>query len=89
MNKRDPFRCIDCDVHTKNIGEYYMVNNDLWLAYVGDRDTTEQARGMLCIGCLEARMTRTLVPSDFSNARLNSMTNYYRSPRLRDRLGVA
>lgn len=64
-------RCRDCDTDTfdpTNM-EYYMVHDSVWC---------QQARmkyhgGMLCVGCLEARIGRRLTPKDFTKAILNSM----------------
>ena len=72
------FRCIDCRVDTSENLEYYMVHDHIW----------RQARGsgMLCIGCLENRLGRSLRPRDFTDCLLNSDA-FRQSPRLRDRLG--
>jgi hypothetical protein len=53
------FICMDCEVDTKQIREYFMVTNRIWMEYVPER------RGFLCLGCLEARMGRTLESKDF------------------------
>ena len=45
------FRCIDCNVHTRMIDEYYMVTDETW-AIAGMMCDG----GMLCIGCLEKRI---------------------------------
>jgi len=74
--------CLDCEVHTGVIGEYYMVNNDLWDTYVSES-------GMLCVRCLEDRIMRRLTPTDFSDVPINTITPYHRSDRLRDRLGMS
>lgn len=73
--------CLDCGIHTGVIGEYYMVTGDLW------HSTVTEQRGMLCVGCLESRIMRPLSPADFTNVPLNTQP-YYRSERLRDRLGM-
>lgn len=74
--------CADCGVNTWILREFYMVHPDLWSQYgAGD--------GMLCIGCLEGRMDRQLVPADFTGARINTAPEgglWDRSERLRDRL---
>lgn len=70
--------CLDCEVHTGAIGEYYMVTNELWETYVSER-------GMLCIRCLEDRIMRRLLPTDFTDVPLNR-NPLFRSERLRDRL---
>lgn len=77
------FRCIDCGVCTGCEKEYYMLSKELWLKAKGDGDAT----GMLCIGCLEARLGRELVRDDFpAHIPLNTMLCHPRSPRLRARL---
>jgi hypothetical protein len=76
--------CRDCGVDTVAIGEYYMVNNDVWLSagmQIGS------AKGMLCIGCLEARLGRKLTPSDFPLWRINEAPS--RSERFKARRGEA
>jgi len=73
--------CLDCDVHTGVIGEYYMVNGDVWMMFGVER-------GMLCISCLEARMGRMLTPSDFSDVPLNRSDSWFRSELLTSRLGI-
>ena len=72
------FDCVDCWIDTSD--EYYMVNDFLWLDYgAGD--------GMLCIGCLEQRIGRLLVWSDFIDAPINYHPNGWdKSERLVDRL---
>jgi hypothetical protein len=52
--------CMDCGVDTDAINESYMVIDDLWRAAV----PTEA--GMLCVGCLEKRLGRTLQRKDFA-----------------------
>jgi hypothetical protein len=75
----DSVRCLDCDVDTFAIDEYYMVNDDVWtdsgVGWTG---------GMLCIGCLEDRLGRQLVPGDFMDAPINGRPPH--SERLRARL---
>jgi hypothetical protein len=57
---RRPLRCIDCDVDTFAIDEYYLVRDELWeLSGGGD--------GMLCLVCLAARIGRPLVREDFTH----------------------
>jgi hypothetical protein len=55
----DSFMCADCSVNTERIKEYYMA---VWLA------AHAPLFGMLCIGCLEARLGRQLVLDDFPRA---------------------
>jgi hypothetical protein len=75
--------CADCGVGTHSINEYYMVKNHVWV----------QAQGgtkLLCIGCLEKRIGRTLTRSDFDDAAsVNADANTFRrkfSDRLQARL---
>ncbi len=55
-----PLPCNDCNIDTRFINEYYMVNDDVWLKAVPGK------KGILCIGCLEHRLGRELKPRDFS-----------------------
>lgn len=71
------FDCVDCGVHTGKIGEYYMVKNTLWHEHGVER-------GMLCIGCLENRMQRSLTKGDFTKCALNTVNR--KSARLVNRL---
>jgi hypothetical protein len=73
-------RCIDCGVNTSTIGEYYVVNDEVWTQAFGKPDQ----HGMLCIGCLEARLHRRLLPSDFRPCPANFFNG--KSPRLLSRL---
>lgn len=58
-------------------GEQYMVHDELWEEYgVGD--------GRLCVDCIEARLGRRLVPSDFTDVPLNQLD--CQSRRLQERL---
>lgn len=77
------FSCIDCGVDTSSangIMEYYMVHNHIWLKVNPD------SAGMLCIGCLENRLGRTLTGKDFTDARVNWHLQMYHSDRLTNRL---
>lgn len=59
------FRCMDCAACTNCNDEYYMVHDSVWLM------ANPKDRGMLCIGCLEARLGRLLTKHDFTNCPLN------------------
>ena len=74
--------CRDCGVNTYDLGEYYMVNNDLWAQLA-----PQKLAGLLCVGCLENRIGRELVAADFTDARINSDA-HRRSARLRNRLSL-
>jgi len=85
--------CKDCGVETLPLdegrAEWYDVTDDVWAATgLGSKG------GYLCIGCLEARIQRTLTSADFTDAPLNNLAvtdtpRYawsYRTPRLVARL---
>lgn len=76
------FECLDCKVNTLDIGEYYMVSDYVWKKLA----SLKQDDGMLCIGCLEARIGRTLTKRDFTDCLLNHSGNYGQSERLQLRL---
>lgn len=80
--EKDQFKCIDCDVDTMNIDEYYMLKDKAWLSIV------PEDKGVLCIGCVEDRMGRKLTQKDFSSCILNKEEySQPRSDRLLDRMG--
>ena len=63
----DAYKCVDCRIDTAIIEEYYMVRREIW-----ERCTAINERSkMLCIGCLEKRLGRTLIRSDFIDCLLN------------------
>ena len=72
------YQCEDCPVDTESIGEYYMVTHNIWRQFGA-------GAGMLCIGCLEKRIGRTLDKWDFLNVPVNYIGK--RSKRMVDRLG--
>lgn len=72
--------CVDCEVHTGSIGDYYMIHQHLWAKY-------GCGQGMLCISCLEHRMGRILTPADFTNAPVNRGSITYRSEIMVSRVG--
>jgi hypothetical protein len=73
------FDCLACGTNTLHIDEYYMVTDEVWLAVNPKRS------GMMCIGCVEARLGRELTASDFTDAPVNSGM-LGQSPRLAARL---
>lgn len=75
------FRCVDCGTNTMD--EYYMVHDEVWSAAGMKKDG-----GMLCIGCLEGRLGRSLSAADFSPVPINHMPYVERSARLSARLAV-
>jgi hypothetical protein len=81
--------CADCGSGTIAAGEWYMVNDEVWeQAWLGRRKWWFQhvpGQEILCIGCLEARIGRTLIACDFTDVPVNDPANRM-SDRLRDRL---
>ena len=78
------FSCIDCRENTSDMDEYYMVRDAVWRAATG-----EIPDGMLCVGCLEARLGRRLDRTDFVPAPINDVSFDIvgaKSPRLRNRI---
>jgi hypothetical protein len=59
--------CNDCGVDTQDIGEWYMVKDEVWAAAWLKRSKRE----FLCIGCLETRLGRRLTSDDFIDAPIN------------------
>jgi len=80
--------CVVCTVCVFDISETaYMVRHDVWEA-----TGLENRGGVLCIGCLEALLGRTLMPEDFPkciplNGDHYRSINFKRSSRLMDRMG--
>jgi hypothetical protein len=80
--------CNDCDVDTQDIGEWYMVKDEVWAAAWPKGSKRE----FLCIGCLETRLGRRLTSDDFTDATINEFKEYApgigfkKSERLFDRL---
>ncbi len=69
--------CLDCTTDVIAIGEYYMLEDVVWL------EANPRDRGMLCVGCLEARIGRRLTWDDFTGAPCNSGP---KSERLHERM---
>jgi hypothetical protein len=79
--QRKAFVCLDCDQNTSDMAEYYMVYDEVWLSVV-----TSKSNGMLCVGCLEARLGRELNRNDFTHAPINAGIFFKQSDRLKDRV---
>lgn len=60
----------------------YMVHDEVWKAANGPPDN--YPKGMLCIGCLEARLGRTLTWRDFKLVPISEPSEVD-TPRLADR----
>ena len=54
------FNCMDCGKNTSQSREYYMLKNNIWRSIC-----PVDYRGMLCLTCVEKRLGRALVLSDF------------------------
>lgn len=54
------WRCLDCGADMREVDEYYLVHDELWLSVVPEK------AGHLCIGCLENRLGRELAARDFA-----------------------
>jgi hypothetical protein len=84
--------CCDCGVGTITIAEWYMVRDSLWECVWRGRRKSWYGRvdgqEILCIGCLEKRLGRTLCASDFDGAPVNDPNRHGMSGRLRDRLAA-
>lgn len=75
------FLCLHCSVDTLLIGEYYMVEDDVW-AQTG----LSGSDGMLCIACLENSIGRTLNAYDFPDLPVNTSIHFPKSPRILSRI---
>lgn len=64
--------------------EWYMVRSEVWEAAANQGGPPR----ILCIGCLEDRIGRRLMPSDFADLPINQ-PGWAASERLIDRLGAA
>lgn len=76
--------CLDCGVDTLKINEFYMVRKEIWLEAVPDEDYNMTK--YLCIGCLEGRLKRRLLASDFADAPINWLGASEQSDRLVNRV---
>ena len=76
--------CVECGVDTVKIDEYFNLKDEVWKA--AEQNETDH---MLCIGCVEARIGRKLVPADFTDAPINFPGGWPHSDRMKDRLGYA
>lgn len=76
---RKKFLCLDCNIDTGRIGEFYYLKEEIW-------NSVAPKVGMLCIDCLEKRLKRKLKSSDFDSCFLNSLKFGQKSAKLIDRL---
>jgi len=75
------FECEACGRFCRD--EYYMLRTELWQKVC-------RSNNMLCIGCVEDRLGRKLVPTDFNlEETFASATQFPPSRRLKQRLGIS
>jgi len=67
----NPRCCADCGLDTIERGEWFMVHDEIWQQAWGHIERGNPGRQILCIGCLERRIGRTLMACDFTDAPLN------------------
>jgi hypothetical protein len=82
-------QCCDCGLGCNVAGEWYAVKTKVWEeAWIGRRKSWHELPGqaVLCIGCLEQRLGRTLCVEDFTEAVVNSPDKENISERMRQRL---
>ena len=60
--------------------EHYFIHTPLWLSVM------PSLNGMLCVGCLETRLGRRLLPDDFPPVTINDPRFEAKSLRLLSRL---
>ena len=94
MSHYDDTRCTDCSRETNHnnlegdVAEWYMVHEVVWNFAI-----LHNPANFLCIGCLEKRIGRRLIPADFpDNIPLNveiklGGNGFGPSKRLRRRMG--
>jgi hypothetical protein len=79
--------CADCSVGTSTLNEYYMVLDNVWeQAWFGRRKPYHGRipdQEILCTGCLEKPIGRTLTRHAFTDAPTNQDVEH-KSARLRD-----
>jgi hypothetical protein len=80
--------CADCRVDVGKIGEWYMVKDDIFEQAWPEYSAVPYGHAILCVGCLERRLGRTLTRHDFTDALVNDIFGDYKdfSDRLLNRL---
>ena len=79
--------CADCRMPTVRRGrpgEWYMVHDSVWKA--AGMPAVADLKSYLCIGCIETRLGRRLIPADFTSAGANDPAQNWMTARLLDRL---
>jgi hypothetical protein len=81
--------CLDCGMPTiwhGRPGEWYMVHDHVWAA--ARMPAEAGLKSYLCVGCIEMRLGRQLMPADFTATDVNDPAQNRMTPRLLDRLGL-
>jgi len=60
----DP-ECLDCGRDTVELGEFYMLHDQVWL------EANPADEGMLCFRCVQTRLGRGLTADDFIDVPVN------------------
>jgi len=71
--------CNDCKIDTTNIGEFYMLKHTIWNSIATKKE-------ILCISCIEKRLKRQLIATDFLDCKLNRDLSRKRSQKLKNRM---
>jgi hypothetical protein len=81
MSNFGNFNCLDCQVNTLDNLEYYMVEDYVW-----QQSGLDSCEGMLCIRCLEFRIGRKLISSDFPDLPINTQEFFLKSSLFQSRI---
>jgi hypothetical protein len=73
---------LDCGEDTGRGGEFYALHDDVWFSAHSSRI------GMLCVGCIEARLGRRLTANDFTASYINAPRFGAKSARLMERVAA-
>lgn len=101
---RANFVCKDCGLDTHEECEYYMIQHELWDSLLEKEEIIRTIpwydregslirmvhlnNVMLCVGCVEERLGRQLMPEDFTSCPVNDDKRNLRSRRLCNRMGI-
>jgi len=85
-------QCCDCGLGTNVAGEWFVAKDKVWdEAWPADRLKSWHylpGQMVLCIGCLEKRIGRTLCATDFTDEMVNRIDKVGISDRMRSRLAA-
>jgi hypothetical protein len=68
-----PRHCADCRVDVGRINEWFMVHDNVFEQAWPGHGVVPFGHAILCIGCLEHRLGRTLTRPDFTDAPVNDI----------------